>query len=223
MSKNILTSGCAFSPDLRVLDFAGVTGFDVRRLYAVLNVTSGDLIYAVATPGLGYVEISAAALTLAFNTAGMNPTDKLLVLYDEGTEGAPADAAWDGAASRASHTSILKAVFGKLGGVVLAAGSAVIGKVGLQIGGADLGADNPVPVREAGAEGAIPIPAVDADVVPGRLFAVTCTAAGNVSVTLKDGSTYAVPVGLGFQAFPFAVKRVNAAGTTAAATYANLK
>lgn len=37
-------------------------------------------------------------------------------------------------------------IFNRLAGVVLAAGSAVIGKVGIQVGGADIAAGNPVPV-----------------------------------------------------------------------------
>ena len=56
-----------------------------------------------------------------------------------------------------------------------------------------------------------------------RSIAVNCTAAGNVSLTLADASTIVVPVVVGFQTLPFAVTEVNAPGTTATATYFNLK
>lgn len=106
--------------------------------------------------------------------------------------------------------------------VALQAGSAVIGRVGLQVGGADVAAANPLPTQERAAQGAIALTAGGAVVAPGRLFAVVATAAGNVAVVFADGSTLTVPVTPGFQAFPFAVKQVSVAGTTATATYANL-
>lgn len=56
----------------------------------------------------------------------------------------------------------------------------------------------------------------------GRSIGIVCTVAGNVSLTLQDGSTYVVPVAVGFQTLPFAVTQVNTSGTTATATYANL-
>jgi len=58
---------------------------------------------------------------------------------------------------------------------------------------------------------------------PGRSIAVNCTSAGNVSVTFPDGSTLVFPVAVGFETFPFAVKMINSAGTTATATYSNLR
>ena len=44
----------------------------------------------------------------------------------------------------------LKAIATGLGGVVLGAGAAVIGKVGLQVGGADVASANPMPIRNSG-------------------------------------------------------------------------
>lgn len=57
----------------------------------------------------------------------------------------------------------------------------------------------------------------------GRSLAVNASVAGNVSVTFPDASTLVFPVVVGFQTFPFAVTEVNSSGTTATATYANLK
>jgi len=56
-----------------------------------------------------------------------------------------------------------------------------------------------------------------------RSIGIVCTAAGNVQLTLSDSSSITVPVSVGFQTFPFAVTSVASAGTTATATYYNLK
>lgn len=60
-----------------------------------------------------------------------------------------------------------------------------------------------------------------------RSIGIIATQSGNVALTLADGSTIVLPVigtstGL-FQSFPFAVTAVNTSGTTATATYYNLK
>lgn len=64
----------------------------------------------------------------------------------------------------------------------------------------------------------------DAQMVPGRAFRVNCSGPGNVSVTLEDGSTELITMtSAGYFVFPYAVTKVNSLGTTATATYANLK
>lgn len=56
-----------------------------------------------------------------------------------------------------------------------------------------------------------------------RSLGVVCTVAGNVTFQLADGSTLTLPAAVGWQTFPFAVTQIVAAGTTATATYFNLK
>jgi hypothetical protein len=56
-----------------------------------------------------------------------------------------------------------------------------------------------------------------------RSLGVLCTSSGNVQMQLSDGSSLALPVTGGWQTFPFAVVQIVAAGTTATATYFNLK
>lgn len=56
----------------------------------------------------------------------------------------------------------------------------------------------------------------------GRLFAVNCTVAGDVTIRLRDASTHVITVAVGYSAFPFAVIGVNTTGTTATAVYSNL-
>ena len=58
---------------------------------------------------------------------------------------------------------------------------------------------------------------------PQRSLKVVCMVAGNVSVTYSDGSTGVWPVVVGTQTLPLAVAIVNSGGTTAVATYFNVK
>lgn len=56
-----------------------------------------------------------------------------------------------------------------------------------------------------------------------RSVGVLATAAGNVAMTLADASVITLPVFIGWQTFPFAATAINTSGTTATATYYNLK
>ena len=79
---------------------------------------------------------------------------------------------------------------------------------------------------ERSVQGAVPLTPSDNaanNVAPGRMLAVSCTAAGVVSVVYPDGSAHLIPVAVGYARFPDAVVRVNQTGTTATAAYANLK
>lgn len=61
-----------------------------------------------------------------------------------------------------------------------------------------------------------------ADVAVGRAVGLVCTGAGNVSLKLSVTAAYVVPVNVGLSVLPFAAVGVNASGTTATCTYANL-
>ena len=93
-----------------------------------------------------------------------------------------------------------------------------------QITGGAWGDDNPfAPVFDyASARGAYAL-TVGTPALPGRVFAVICTTAGNVAVQFADGSTLTVPVATGLTLLPFMVAQVLSSGTTATATYANLR
>ncbi|MBB4199022.1 hypothetical protein GGD83_002833 [Rhodoblastus sphagnicola] len=56
-----------------------------------------------------------------------------------------------------------------------------------------------------------------------RSVGVLCTSSGNVQLQLSDGSGLTLPVAPGWQTFPFAVVQIVAAGTTATASFFNLK
>jgi hypothetical protein len=56
-----------------------------------------------------------------------------------------------------------------------------------------------------------------------RSVGVLCTVAGNVEFQFPDTSTLMLSVSVGWQTFPFACTQILGAGTTATATYFNLK
>jgi hypothetical protein len=63
--------------------------------------------------------------------------------------------------------------------------------------------------------------ATDTTYDPGRWFVAIATGPGNVSVRLAGGQDRVYPVTIGVNVFPFAATRVNAAGTTATASFEN--
>jgi hypothetical protein len=58
---------------------------------------------------------------------------------------------------------------------------------------------------------------------PARSVGILCAVAGIVEFQFPDNSTIAIQVSPGWQSFPFACTQIVAAGTTANATFSNLK
>ncbi|MCI4680163.1 hypothetical protein K9U39_10905 [Rhodoblastus acidophilus] len=103
----------------------------------------------------------------------------------------------------------------------LPAGSNVIGRIGVDQ--TTPGTTNAVyDTQSAPFAGAVAM-------TPGTIYAaarsvgVLCTVAGNVTFQFSDSSTATIPVSAGWQTFPFACMQIVVAGTTASATYYNLK
>lgn len=73
-----------FSPNVQTLDFSTVPGFNINKLYAVINVTQNLPIFIAGAPGLGVSSFSNSGtlLTLQYNTTGHSSTDQLNVFYD---------------------------------------------------------------------------------------------------------------------------------------------
>ena len=65
--------------------------------------------------------------------------------------------------------------------------------------------------------------AVDQAQASQRAVRINCTTAGNVSLTYADGSTDVIPIAAGLNYLAGAVTTVNSVGTTAVATFANMK
>ena len=77
-------------------------------------------------------------------------------------------------------------------------------------------------VRKTGYQGATAI-VVGTPQAAQNGVVVNCTVAGNVSFLMADGSTMVLAVPTGATVFDFSVQGVNTSGTTATATYFNLR
>lgn len=71
----------AFSAANKTLDFSLMQGFNIDRLYAVINVTRNQPIYIPGAPGLGTTAIVGSKITLSYDTTGHNDADELNVYY----------------------------------------------------------------------------------------------------------------------------------------------
>ena len=78
------------------------------------------------------------------------------------------------------------------------------------------------PVSERSITGAVAM-TVGTSYAEARQLFINCTAAGNVALTFTDSTVLVVPVLAGLTILPWAVTAINTSGTTATATYANLK
>jgi hypothetical protein len=80
--KTAITPAYVFTPSTGTLNLSAISAFNIEQLYAVINATAGVVIYAQGQSSLGYTNITASTITLAFNVSGMNNTDKLMIIYD---------------------------------------------------------------------------------------------------------------------------------------------
>lgn len=80
--KKTITTETVFTPSTKTIN-TNIDNFDIRKLYAIINVTTGALIYATGIEGKGYTGISDSTITLQYDTTNMNSTDVLQILYDD--------------------------------------------------------------------------------------------------------------------------------------------
>ena len=80
--KQLILFTPQFNPTNKTLDFSAWPNFDINKLYAVINVTRNQILYAPGAPNLGLSSISGSVLTLSFDTTSYSTTDTLNVYYD---------------------------------------------------------------------------------------------------------------------------------------------
>jgi hypothetical protein len=81
--KNLITPTYTFSPGSSGVGtlITGIVNFDIKLLYAVLNVTRGSIVYAPRS-GYGYTALNGSTITLQADTSSMSSGDILQFLYD---------------------------------------------------------------------------------------------------------------------------------------------
>lgn len=83
--KAFITPEYIFTPGgagVGTVDLIGIDDFNIKRLVAVINQTSGSIIYSTADPALDYTSVSGTTITLGFDTSTMSSNDTLQVIYD---------------------------------------------------------------------------------------------------------------------------------------------
>jgi hypothetical protein len=82
--KNLITPSYTFTPGasgVGTID-TNIVNFDIKLLYAIINVTRETIIYTPAISGRGYTSITGDTITLEFATTGMSSGDILQFIYD---------------------------------------------------------------------------------------------------------------------------------------------
>jgi len=80
--KKIIITNPIFTPSTKTID-TNISDFDVRKLYAIINQTSGTLIYGTGVTGKGFTSVTDSIIVLQYDTTSMNSTDVLQILYDD--------------------------------------------------------------------------------------------------------------------------------------------
>lgn len=80
--KQLIQFSPEFDPTSKTLNFSALPGFDIHKLYAVINVTRNQPIYVPGAPGLGITNNIAGNLTLSFDTTTHSSNDTLNIYYD---------------------------------------------------------------------------------------------------------------------------------------------
>jgi hypothetical protein len=80
--KNLSAFQPAFNASAKTVDFSLMQGFNIDRLYAIINITRNQAIYIPGAPGLGVTGVAGTKLTLSYDTSSYDNTDQLNVYYD---------------------------------------------------------------------------------------------------------------------------------------------
>ena len=80
--KNLSAFQPAFNASAKTVDFSLMHGFNVDRLYAIINITRNQAIYIPGAPGLGVTGIVGSTITLSYDTSAHDNTDQLNIYYD---------------------------------------------------------------------------------------------------------------------------------------------
>lgn len=83
--KAFITPAYTFTPGAAgegAIDLSAIPNFNIKRLVAIINQTSGALIYSTANSLLKYVNEVEGIVTLGADTSTMNAGDSLQIVYE---------------------------------------------------------------------------------------------------------------------------------------------
>lgn len=112
--KIALNFNPTFNPASKTLDFSSLSGFNIKNLFAVINITRNQIIYASGQSSLGTSNVAGSIITLVFDTTSHNSGDVLMVLYDVIDLGQASDAAATTDSGSFSLISLFKRLLQKM-------------------------------------------------------------------------------------------------------------
>ena len=115
--KQLITPTYTFTPATKTIDFTGFT-FDVKRLVAIINLTSGAIIYGTGISGKGYDTSTSSQIVLDFDTTAMSGSDVLQFIYNTEDIGTSADTVASDDTGSFSLIALFKRLLGKLPALV---------------------------------------------------------------------------------------------------------
>ena len=80
----------AFSPNTNTINLSGIPSFNISNLFAILDLTIGEPIYAAGLQGMGYTSLSGTTLILSAQMGEAEANDSLMIIYDDGYEASAA-------------------------------------------------------------------------------------------------------------------------------------
>lgn len=89
--KTAITPNYIFNATARTLDLTAISSFDIKKLFAIINLDRQEIIYAVGSANQGFTSISGAIITLAYNTSTHSNSDRLQIIYDDRIVEIPGD------------------------------------------------------------------------------------------------------------------------------------
>ena len=111
--KIALNFNPTFNPASKTLDFSSLSGFNIKNLFAVINISRNQIIYAAGQSALGTSNMAGSIITLAFDTTSHNAADVLMILYDATDIGQASDSVASTDAGSYSLISLFKRLLQK--------------------------------------------------------------------------------------------------------------
>ncbi len=118
--KQIISPAYTFTPGISgvgTINLSGISGFDFKKLVAIINMTRGEVIFASALAAKRATAVAGTTITLFYDTSTQSGSDVLQVFYDTGlaatetTLQAVADGLPTGTIGAAIPTKVLMAGF----------------------------------------------------------------------------------------------------------------
>jgi hypothetical protein len=84
--KTFVTPKYTFNPGTigsGYIDLNDIYNFNIKRLVAIINQTSGKVIYSTASESFKYLSYGSGRLFFGIDTSSQNATDDIQIIYDE--------------------------------------------------------------------------------------------------------------------------------------------